>query len=135
MGRPWASLPPGARDCLLAMASTTGLKESVAAAALGVPLKDFRRIIAKDERSKMIWDEALATERDVLLGAMFAKAKEGDQKAAAFLLASRHGMSERTPESTGAGRVNITFQLPAALPPEQYAKLVTESQATPLPSP
>ena len=119
MARPWQQLPPGARDALISMAETTGLKESTAAAALGMPLKDFRRCITKDERSKAVWDEAMAVERDVLMGLMYQKAKEGDTKAAQFLLASRHGMSERTPESTGRG-VNITFQLPAALPASEY---------------
>lgn len=126
MARPWEKLPPGSRDALLAMAGH-GLKESTAATALGVPLKDFRRVIAKNPEAKALWQEAMSVERDALLGALFNRAMEGDTKAAQFLLAARHGMSEKQAEQPGE-RVNITFQLPAALNPEQYAKLVQATQ-------
>ena len=38
MARPFTKLPPGARDALEAMAAASGLKESTAARALGMPL-------------------------------------------------------------------------------------------------
>lgn len=122
MARPFERLPPGSRDALLAMASQ-GLKESTAATALGVPLKDFRRVITKNPEAKALWQEAMSVERDALIGALFSRAIEGDTKAAQFLLAARHGMSERQVDTPGE-RVSIVFQLPAALNPEQYAKLV-----------
>lgn len=122
MARPFEKLPPGSRDALLAMARQ-GLKESTAASALGVPLHEFRRVIAKNPEAKALWQEALSVERDALLNALFNKAMEGDSKSAQFLLAARHGMSEKQTETPGE-RVNITFQLPAALSPDQYSKLV-----------
>lgn len=122
MARPFEKLPPGSRDALLAMAKN-GLKESTAATALGVPLNEFRRVIAKNPEAKALWAEAMSVERDVLISALFNKAMEGDSKSAQFLLAARHGMSEKQTETPGE-RINITFQLPAALSPDQYTKLV-----------
>lgn len=122
MARPFERLPPGSRDALLSMAGN-GLRESTAATALGVPLHEFRRVIAKNPEAKALWQEALSVERDALLNALFNRAIEGDTKAAQFLLAARHGMSEKQTEAIGE-RVNITFQLPAALSHEQYTKLL-----------
>lgn len=124
MARPFEKLPPGSRDALLAMAGN-GLKESTAALALGVPLNEFRRVISKNPEAKALWQEALSVERDALINALFNRAIEGDTKAAQFLLSARHGMSEKQTESLG-DRVNITFQLPAALSPDQYTKLVKQ---------
>lgn len=127
MARPFEKLPPGSRDALLSMARN-GLRESTAATALGMPLSEFKRVITKNPEAKALWQEALSVERDALLNALFNKAMEGDSKSAQFLLAARHGMSEKQTEST-AERVNITFQLPAALSPDQYTKLVQNEPA------
>ena len=131
MARPFEKLPPGSRDALLAMAGN-GLKESTAATALGVPLGEFRRVISKNPEAKALWQEALSVERDALIHALFNRAIEGDTRAAQFLLSARHGMSEKQTESQG-DRVNITFQLPAAMSPDQYTQLVnpTPPQVTP----
>lgn len=129
MARPFEKLPPGSRDALLSMAGN-GLKESTAATALGMPLHEFRRVIRKNPDAKALWQEALSIERDALIGALFNRAMEGDTKAAQFLLAARHGMTEKQVEQPGE-RVNITFQLPAALNPEQYAKLVQSTTSEP----
>lgn len=127
MARPFERLPPGSRDALLAMAGN-GLRESTAATALGVPLHEFRRVITKNPEAKALWQEALSVERDALINALFNRAIEGDTKAAQFLLSARHGMSEKQTESLG-DRVNITFQLPAAMSPDQYTKLVQSEPA------
>lgn len=121
MARPFQNLPPGSRDALLAMASS-GLTESTAAKALGIPLHEFRRVITKNPEGKALWEEALSVERDALIGALFNRAIEGDTKAAVYLLAARHGMTEKLEQVSD--RVQITFQLPAALNSEQYAKLI-----------
>lgn len=126
MARPFEKLPPGSRDALLSMAGN-GLKESTAATALGVPLHEFRRVIRKNPEAKALWEEALSVERDALISALFNRAIEGDTKAAQFLLSARHGMSDKQTDQPGE-RVNITFQLPAALNPDQYAKLVQVSK-------
>lgn len=129
MARPYEKLPPGSRDALLSMARD-GLRESTAATALGIPLNEFRRVIKKNPDAKALWEEALSVERDALLNSLFNRAIEGDSKAAQYLLAARHGMSEKAPEPANE-RVHITFQLPAALSPDQYSRLVTEQPTTP----
>lgn len=122
MARPWNNLPPGARDALLSMAPM-GLQESTAARALGMPVKDFRRVIKENEKARELWEEAMSVERDALLTALYNRAIEGDTKAAQHLLSARHGISEKTPEKA-SDRVQINLQLPPALDPAKYAKLV-----------
>lgn len=125
MARPYAKLPPGAKAHLESMAANGLLSESAAATSLGMPLHEFRRVIKEHEASKEIWDNALSIERDELFKNLYAKSKDGDVKATNSLLAMRHGLTEKAAEQNPTDRVSITFQLPAALSPEQYTKLVT----------
>ena len=124
MGRPFEKLPPGAKRHLEAMASNGLLSESRAADALGMPLEQLRRVLKEHKPSAEIWDNALSIERDALLEALYSKAtKDGDVKAAQTLLAARHGVSDKVPQNNG-DRVNITFQLPAAMDPGDYLKAI-----------
>ena len=127
MARPFEKLPAGAKNHLEAMAATGLLSESAAATALGMPLDQFRTVIAEHKPSTAIWDNALAVERDQLLGALYNKAVEGDTKAAQTLLAVRHGMSEKAPQGNSE-RVSVTFALPAAMDAAEYAKAVRVEQ-------
>ena len=127
MARPYERLPRGARSHLESMASHGLLSESAAAVALGMPLDQFRRVIREHGPSREVWEVALAVERDALLGALYDRAVDGDTSAARTLLATRHGMSEKAPAG-GGERVSISFNLPAAMTPEQYAKMVSVSQ-------
>lgn len=132
MGRPRVTLPPGARDMIMTMAPN-GLREATAAKALGIRLRDFRSMIRKNADAMELWDEAKAIERDALLDALFNRAIEGDSKAAQFLLAARHGVTDKVPEGSSNG-VNITFQLPAAMDPEKYLQaLQPQKEALPPP--
>lgn len=124
MARPYAKLPPGAKSHLEAMAANGLLSESAAATALGMPLHEFRRVIKEHEPSRDVWDNALSIERDQLFKNLYAKSADGDVRATQALLAMRHGLTEKTAEQNPTDRVNITFQLPAALSPEQYSKLI-----------
>lgn len=119
MARPWTKLPPGARDALEAMAATTGLKESTAARALGMPVSQFRKVIKVNPEAAELWEDCLSIERDALLERLWNRSKEGDVQASKFLLAARHGMSEQRPPDKSE-RVHITFQLPAAMDPGKY---------------
>lgn len=122
MARPRKRLPTGFQDLFLELAKT-GLRESAAATALGVKLSEFRAILKHNEAAKSAWDDALSVERDALLGALHDKAMNGDTKAATTLLATRHGMSEKTAEAASE-RVNVVFNLPAAMSPAEYLKIV-----------
>jgi|SRR5690554_940118 len=122
-GRPFEKLPAGARNHLESMAHNGLLSESAAATALGMPLDQFRRVISEHKPSKEVWENALAVERDQLLGALYDQAVQGDTKAAQTLLAIRHGMNEKQPQGSSE-RVNIVFNLPSAMDPAEYAKAV-----------
>lgn len=118
MARHWTRLPPGARDALESMAATTGLRESTAARALGMPVSQLRKVIKKNPEAAELWEDCLSIERDVLLDRLWNRTKEGDTNATKYLLAARHGMSEQRPEKSE--RVHVTFQLPAAMNPDGY---------------
>ena len=127
MARPFEKLPVGAKSHLESMAANGLLSESAAATALGMPLDQLRAVIRDHGPSKSIWETALSIERDQLLKAMYDKAVQGDVKAAQTLLAVRHGMSEKQPQGSGE-RVSVTFNLPPALDPAEYAKLIQVKQ-------
>lgn len=127
MARPFEKLPAGAKNHLESMAANGLLSESAAATALGMPLDQFRRVIAEHKPSKEIWDNALAVERDQLLAALYARAMEGDTKANQTLLAVRHGLTEKQPKGTSE-RVSVVFNLPQALDPAEYLKSVQVDQ-------
>jgi|SRR5690554_4238590 len=123
MARPFEKLPAGAKTHLEAMAANGLLSESAAATALGMPLDQFRRVIAENKQSKEIWDNALSIERDQLLNALYNRALDGDTKAAQTLLAVRHGMTEKQPQGASE-RVSVVFNLPAAMDTEGYLKAI-----------
>ena len=127
MARPYTSLPAGAKNHLEAMASNGMLSESKAATALGMPIDQFKRVIADDAASKQIWENALSIEKDELLGKLWSLADGGDRQAATTLLAVRHGLTEKQP-SGGGGGVTVNFTLPAALDPSEYMKTVQSAQ-------
>ena len=129
MARPFTKLPPGARQHLEAMAASGQLTESKAADALGMPLKQFRRVIEEHQESQRIWQDALAVERDNLLAALYQKAVDGDTKAATTLLAVRHGLNEKSAEKP-AERVSVVFQLPEAMPAEKYLEAMKPELST-----
>jgi len=117
---------------LMAMASDGCLRESKAAEACGLTLRAWRRLLKDNEDARQTWDEALAIERDHLLDALYQKATDGDTNAARLLLACRHGLSERAPQGS-AERVSVTFNLPAPMSPEDYARLVSIEKQGALP--
>jgi len=127
MARPFEKLPPGAKSHLESMAANGLLSESAAATSLGMPLDQFRKVIMDHAPSKEIWQNALAVERDQLLGALYQQAVDGDTKAAATLLAVRHGLSEKQPGGASE-RVSVVFNLPAAMDPGEYLKAVRVEQ-------
>jgi len=131
MARPFTKLPPGARDCLEAMAASTGLKESTAARALGMPVGQLRKVIKVNPEAAELWEDCLSIERDALLERLWNRSKEGDVQASKFLLAARHGMSEQRPPDKSE-RVNIVFNLPAAMDPAKYLEAM---QPAALPEP
>lgn len=141
MARPRKRLPANGLDIIRDLASH-GVQETVLAKALGLDVKTWRKIRTEDPDAKAAWEEARATEEDRLVGELFAQAVgrpaqydaegnviQAEQKpnpsAAMFLLKTRHGYREQGPaDGDDSPRVNLTFNLPAPLEPEQWQKLV-----------
>ena len=123
MPRPFEKLPPGASTYLYSIAASgTGLTESKAAIGLGIPLDQFKRILRDHPPSKRLWDSAMAVERESLFTRMFEASAAGDLKATQFLLAARHGVTEKA--ETAQAPVNISLRLPGSFPMEQWEKIL-----------
>jgi hypothetical protein len=127
MARPWTKFPPVARDLLMGMAASGVLTEAKAAEVLSMPLSNFRKVLKNSETATELWKDCQAVAADVLLQRMNLRSKDGDQKATAWLLATQHGLSEKS--EGGGERVSVVFQLPAAMSPEQYFKAIEHQPA------
>jgi hypothetical protein len=131
MPRPFSKFPPGARAHLERMAENGLLSELGAATALGMPLDQFKDVIANHTPSRKVWENSLSIERDKLLAALYDRAVNGDTAAAKTLLAVRHGLSEKDPSGHGGGVV-LNFNLPAAMSAKDYLEaIVVEPEALP----
>ncbi len=124
MPRPRKYLPPGAREYILAAAEDNALAETKICRALGMGFRAWRRILAEDADAGALWAEALAIERDAIVGKLFDRAMEGDVQAARFMLGARHGLREQG--GTGdATRSSVTINLPGSMSAKQYERLIT----------
>ncbi len=64
-------------------------------------------------------------EESALVGALYRLAVEkGNVTAAIFLLKTRHKYIDQPKADPPESRVEVTFQIPAALSPEKYKQLV-----------
>ena len=124
MARPFTKFPIGARAHLERMAEHGMLSEVRAADALGMPLEQFKDVIANHAASRKVWEDAFSIERDMLLNALYDRAVNGDTQAAKTLLAVRHGLSEKDPSGHGGG-VTLNFNLPAAMSAKDYLEAIT----------
>lgn len=121
MARPRKSLPPGARRLILAQAEN-GLAETKVCEALGLNWQQWKKLLAEDEATQKLWEEALAIERDRIVQAMHSQALDGDMQAARFLLAARHGLRENAAQE-GESKPNVTISLPPSLTKGEYERL------------
>jgi hypothetical protein len=106
------------------------LQETKIARALGLTLQSFRRIIKNNEDAQAVWEEGLAAERDAILAKMSQLALEGDQKAAQFLLAARHGLRERGGDDGDSG-ARVVISLPNSMSEAQYRRVMQVEQQSP----
>ncbi|ORE86039.1 hypothetical protein ATO7_12118 [Oceanococcus atlanticus] len=116
------------------MAEDAALAETKIARALGMSFRTWRRIVREDADAKALWAEALAIERDAVLGRMYQYAIEGDVQAAKFMLAARHGLREQGAGGED-GRSSVTINLPGALTSKQYERLIQPADPLELEAP
>lgn len=110
---------------LIEQLASRGVSVTTIARALGVSTEVFRRIRAFDDRAREALEVGTAIEHDQLVGKLHEAAMRGEIVAIIFALKSRHGYRDSTPIiRESESRVKVEIQLPAALTPEQYARVI-----------
>ena len=125
MSRVKKMLPKGAFAKITDLASR-GFSERDIARSLGVSAGTWTRIKDENPEAQDALDEGRSVEHLALYGRLYQKAMDGDIVALLFLLKCRHGYRE-TLDMTQTNAVQIVFQIPAALAPDEYAKLITKA--------
>ena len=88
----------------------------------------WTRIKGENEDAQDALDAGRSVEHLALYGKLMEKAMAGDIIALLFLLKCRHNYRE-TVDVTQTNAVQITFQIPGALDPANYAKLINGQKA------
>lgn len=89
----------------------------------------WSRIKKEDERAVAALEAGRAAEHQALYGKLYEKAMNGETVALLFLLKTRHGYVEGE-KPAEPGRVQVTFNLPAPLKPEQYGRTIEHEGAS-----
>lgn len=125
---------PDAAKRILALAKE-GYSVSGIAGALGISPDTFLRWRDDYPELQRALDEGREREHVALFNTLYQSAMSGNTTSAMFLLKCRHGYREGD-QSELANRVSINFQLPGALPLEQFARVIEHEsdRAEPLPA-
>lgn len=111
--------------------AATGHNVRGIAAYFGVSTETFNRWMEEDAEIAEQFAAGRDQERMVLHNALFVQAtQKGNSSAAMFLLKARHGYREGD-QSDQSNRVQVVFNLPGAMTPEQYKTI--EAVAKPKP--
>lgn len=118
--------PKGAAPLIRKMASG-GASQTSIADALGTSKKTLAAWLKEHDELQAAYDQGRERERIVLHNSLLRRAKDpknpGGAASAMFLLKARHGYRENEPDAQG-NRLNIVFNLPAALPADKYATVI-----------
>jgi hypothetical protein len=98
------------------------------AAAFATSTDTLRRWMDENADLHEAFKRGRERERQALHNKLYRAAMNGNTVAAIFLLKSRHGYREGDQSDT-ANKVSITFTLPAAVKPEDFAKVVEHEPA------
>lgn len=121
-GRKQKQPPPGAAVVIRAMAAD-GFSVIGIARKLGTCKGTLARWLDESEELREAFDQGREKERHALHNMLYKQAMEkGNSTAAMFLLKSRHGYREGDQNDTG-NKVSIVFQLPGALPMQEFINL------------
>lgn len=127
-GQPRKDPPPDAL-AIIKKAAATGASRRGLAMALGVHNTVLSRWLDESEELKEAFEQGRETERQTLHNVLYDCAVGGQGKdsliAAMFLLKARHGYREGE-QATEANRVSVTFNIPAALPLDQFTVIENE---------
>jgi hypothetical protein len=123
MSRTKKLIPRGGLEKIRDLASR-GHSERDIARALGMSPTTWTRLKNDHPEAQDALDAGRSVEHLKLYGKLMEKAMAGDIVALLFLLKCRHNYRE-TVDVTQTNAVQITFQIPGALDPAGYAKLIS----------
>ena len=106
--------------------SSKGHSEKDIARALGMSASTWTRIKDENPEAQDALDAGRSRRAPGAVRQALRKSDGGDIVALLFLLKCRHGYRE-TLDITQTNAVQIVFQIPAALDPAEYAKLITKA--------
>ncbi|MGY0559734.1 hypothetical protein ACW7G2_03290 [Luteimonas sp. A277] len=119
MGRPKKQPPPNAAERIRELAAEGHTKRGIAI-MLGTHFEAFNRWLHENPDLQEAFNAGREKEHHALFNSLFVQAtKKGHVTAAIFLLKARHGYREGDQSDT-ANKVQINFQLPGAMPMEQF---------------
>lgn len=133
MGRPKKNLPRNWREAI-APAVEAGATLADVAHVLDVSVDTVRRWRDEAPEFREALAEGKRVEEKALVNRLHEIAMSDASTAAAsamFLLKTRHGYREGGPAEGEAPRLSITFQMPAALDPLDYARVVNAAPESP----
>ena len=110
--------PDSFQDDILEMASK-GYSRQGCAHRFGVSLHTFNRWLEESDQFTEAFARGRERERQTLHGGLYRAAENGNIVAAMFLLKTKHNYREQG-QQEAPNKVNITFNLPGAMTPEQY---------------
>lgn len=125
-GRPRKHPPPDAAR-IIRSAAARGYTRRGVAMALSCNEDVLVRWLDEHAELREAFAEGREIERAALHGRLYEAAMRGAVVPALFLLKARHGYREGEQEGQATPRVNITFNVPAALPLDAYNKMVIEN--------
>ena len=103
--------------------ASRGYSERDIARSLGMSATTWTRIKNETPAAQDALDEGRSVEHQKLYSKLMEKAMAGDIVAILFALKCRHSYRE-TVDLNQTNAVQITFQIPGALDPSDYAKLI-----------
>lgn len=84
----------------------------------------FRNVRERQPEVQEALDRGRAKEHDALAAKLYETAMEGNVIAGMFLLKARHGYREGEPLKGGGSNVQVNINLPAAMTPEDYRRMI-----------
>ncbi len=126
-GRPRLESPPDTAQRVRELAVEGHNKLSVAN-MLGVSMTVFRRWLDEHKDIAEQYELGRGHQEYSLSAMLYRKAMNGSEISAMFLLKARFGWREGEQQDAGASRVNITFQLPGALPMSALMPVIEHGQ-------
>jgi hypothetical protein len=117
-------LPSG--HLLITMLAARGATQRKVAAELGITFKKFRALLNRaDEAVRLSFEKGKAEVEQRVVENLLSASDKGHVVASIFYAKSNLGWTEQQPPDN---RPNIIIQIPDALSPEQYLRVINEPQ-------